>query len=161
MWDRVHAPEFSSDMLRDPLYAPLITRNPTPEERDAICSGTQFLGFSGLCSSVPIAAIVDLRLRNSAFLRTRGFDLAANYRWETPWGEVNAGVDGSWVLEFSERRSASEERVNLLDTQNHPIGKRKSGSDTGSLLWGIFRYMKISNRSRRISHKASSVVPCN
>jgi iron complex outermembrane recepter protein len=62
-------------LTQEAQLAPLITRNPTQAQIDAVCTRKPLFGA---CNQ-PVAAILDGRWRNLASLKTRGVDAAVDY----------------------------------------------------------------------------------
>ncbi len=80
--DRLSQPTPTADLLSNPEFADLITRNPSAEYRSAVCDRAPLAGSLGDCRAMPIAAIADMRFRNDAVVRTQGFDLLSKYSVE-------------------------------------------------------------------------------
>src|SRR5262249_37300351 len=87
--DRLTQPVYSSDLLTNSTFRSLVTRNPSEEQRYEVCKRSLAAPSAPNCYSVPIVAIVDLRYRNDAAVRTRGIDVVAKYPWATSVGDVS------------------------------------------------------------------------
>jgi outer membrane receptor protein involved in Fe transport len=127
-FDRLTQPVYSTDLLSNRNFASLVIRNPSKEAREEVCERSLPTESAPDCLSVPIAAIVDLRYRNDAAVRMRGIDMVARYSLHTQFGEVTFGLIGTYILEFSEARSATEPLRNLVSTPHYPIDLRVRAS---------------------------------
>ncbi len=130
-WNRIEQPAAA-----DPLgilqhgaeWAPVITRNPTTAERDAICTSPQYIGSVAACLASQPAAIVDLRLANLAATRTQGIDIAAHERLVNPWGHFQFELRGADVLVFTQAVTSTSAPVSILDTVGNPLSVRLRGT---------------------------------
>ncbi len=107
--------------ITDPRVAPFVNRNPTPEQRAAICSRSEFFGNPADCLAAPIAAIADFRIQNIAVSRTRGIDMLGKYEFATSLGDFSLALNATWLFEFSQAVARSSPVLDLLDTQNNPL----------------------------------------
>ena len=153
---------FDFDYLNDPRVAQLIVLNPTPEQRAAACRrGTFSAPVAVPCNSAPAGAILDLRLHNSAYMRTNGIDLLAKYELHTSsFGSFRFGLLGTYVLDYSEASLRTLPVESYVGTQNHPVELRLRGSTTwkrrGFSATGVFNYSDsyrdtLSVPNRRVS----------
>ena len=127
--ERIAEPVFSADALTNPEIADLVTFDPSLQIREQLCSTTLFIsGTVDTCLQAPIAALIDMRIRNMAFLHTRGVDLAAEFPFETRFGSFRLGALGTYILDFKERASAKSSLLQRVDTQNYPIDFRLRSS---------------------------------
>ena len=123
--DKIQSASTSTMLENGPAFAPLITRNPTPEQIDALCNSPSF--DSGDCS-VPIGAILDGRLRNVAGVTTRGIDAELGYSLETTAGEWQAGLRGTYTFDYDTQLTVTAPAIDILDTLNNPLDLRLVGS---------------------------------
>ena len=127
--DRIHNPAFSATILNDPRYAPIVTRNPSATLIDYVCRhALYFSGTTADCINLPVGAIVDLRLRNSAMLLTHGVDFNGRYEREAARGKLRFALDGTWLMGFSLADQPNSPLTSLLNTQNNPVNLRLRGS---------------------------------
>jgi outer membrane receptor protein involved in Fe transport len=126
--DRMNVPTATEDLLTNEALANLVTLDPTAQQREAVCKRARTAAPVDVCRTGHIAAIADLRVRNSARLRTNGIDLSAKYEHNTAVGTVTLGVDGTYVLSFAVADSRAERLVEQVSTQNNPIDLRLRGS---------------------------------
>jgi outer membrane receptor protein involved in Fe transport len=123
--DRMNIPTASASLLVDPTLADLVTLNPSAEERAAVCARAPlFNGPAAACLTQPIAALVDLRVRNSTLMRTRGLDLLGEYRGYIGTSSVTFRLDGTYLFSFSESTSRTLPLTEKVSTQNNPIDFR-------------------------------------
>jgi iron complex outermembrane receptor protein len=126
--NRLGTPAFSTDLLSNPALAPLVTRNPSAEYRADVCSrAPQGSGTVG-CLTAPVGAIVDLRFRNDAVVRTQGVDVLARYDLLSKAGRFSFALNGTYISDFDEARAANMPLVNEVSTQNHPLNLKMRGS---------------------------------
>jgi iron complex outermembrane receptor protein len=127
--DRIQQIAYSPGILSDPIYAAIVTHNPTPAQVASVCAQSQFLeGAAGPCTSLPVGAILDLRTRNLARLLTDGIDFNTSYALPTTVGDFKLVVSGTWLKDFSQAQTPDQPLVSLLDTQNQPIDLRLRAS---------------------------------
>ena len=125
-YDRIWAPDLGQVQLADPSYAPLVTRDLSPAQRQALCSSTQFFGNRSDCLTDQIVGLVDLTLHNIASLSTGG--LEARSDWTGDFGGTRAEVDigGAYYFEFAQRITPTAPTVSLLRTENSPAALQLS-----------------------------------
>lgn len=124
------APNLSPTALTDPSFNWLITRNVSAQERANICQHGQFLGLPSDCLTVPVVALIDLRLHNLVTIKTRGFDLISRYAIEEKSSRLTFGVLGTKLLEYAEATTVTGPLTDMLNTQHNPIDLRLRGSMT-------------------------------
>ena len=131
--DRIQEPIVSpstlANILNDPSYTELITRNLNPALIASACARGQYYGgTTSDCLQVPAAAILDIRSQNRESVRTRGFDL--NTLYERSWspGTLKLRLDGTYLLDFTQQASPGAPAVQLLNTQNNPINIKLHGT---------------------------------
>lgn len=123
--DRIGAAQFTTTWLAEPRFAAIVTRNPTAEQRAEVCSRSQFIVVEGDdCLNSPIAAIVDLRTRNTAITNTSGLDAQATFEVETSLSRVSLDLNATYVFDFEQAELKSSPLVELIDTVNNPIDLR-------------------------------------
>jgi iron complex outermembrane receptor protein len=126
--DRLNQPAFTADLLSNPALSALITRNPTAEYREEVCSRAPLAASGGNCLTTPIVAIADLRFRNDAIVHTQGFDLLARYLEETAIGRFSLSLNGTYIVNFAEAKTADSPLENLVSTPSHPINLKMRGT---------------------------------
>ena len=120
-------------LTQEAQLAPLITRNPTQAQIDAVCTKTPL--FGGDCNQ-PIAAILDGRWRNLASLKTRGVDAALDYMLHTAWGKVSASLNATYMSDLKQQIGPTAAVVDLVDTVGNPPSLRLVGNLSWSLRGG-------------------------
>jgi iron complex outermembrane receptor protein len=77
---------------------------------------------------LPVSAIIDLRLRNDAIVNTQGVDVLARYDLPTSVGRFNFSLNGTYLTNFEEAKTAHQPLVDTVGTQNHPLKLRMRGA---------------------------------
>jgi outer membrane receptor protein involved in Fe transport len=123
--DRIQSVDFTPAVLSDPIYAPILTHNPSAAQLDYICTHSLYLnGSPAQCMSTPVNTIVDLRVRNLGKLVTDGIDFNGIYERLTSIGKLTFGLRGTWLQDFSEALTQLAPLTSLLNTQNEPVNLR-------------------------------------
>jgi iron complex outermembrane recepter protein len=120
--------QISNILLQEQSWSELIQRSPSANAIDALCSSVHFIGDPNSCSSVPISAIVDLRRRNLGAVRVQGLDVSFSRAFQTPWGMINASLEGTYLLNFQRAASRRSANIDVVDTVGNPLGLRLRGS---------------------------------
>jgi outer membrane receptor protein involved in Fe transport len=158
--DRLNQPGLSADLLSNPSLAALVTRSPTDAYRANVCSRAPQAASTSSCLDLPIAAIVDLRIRNDAVVSTSGVDLLARYTRETSWGRFSFGLNGTYILDFSEAKSSVLPLVDKVSTPTYPVDFRfrsttrwqRGGFDVSGYVNYLNSYLDTtSNPHRHVS----------
>jgi len=123
--DRIERPVVGTDVLVNPQFSQLVTRHPTTEQIAEVCQRAPL--STAACLS-PVDAIVDARLRNTAYLHTRGYDVLARYVRESSLGTFSWGVSGTHIIDFAVAQSHGLPLQDLVSTQNKPIDLRLRSS---------------------------------
>jgi hypothetical protein len=126
--NRLNSPELSANLLSNPNLAPLVTRDPSAEYRADVCARAPLSSGLFSCLTTPVVAIADLRTRNDAFVRTRGFDLLARYVQDTQLGRLSFGLNGTYIIDFAEMKSTGLPLVDRVSTPNYPVNLKIRGS---------------------------------
>jgi iron complex outermembrane recepter protein len=113
----------SPTLVDEGQWAPLITRNPSQAQIDAICA---LPGFDGDCTG-PFAAILDSRLRNISVVKTSGLDIDISDSIETAHGTWTVGLGGTNVFEFERAITDTAPTLDVLDTLANPLDLRLRG----------------------------------
>lgn len=125
---RIERVDYSASFLTDPIYAAIVTRDPSSAQRQVACSRGVFEGASADCTTAPIAALVDMRLNNVAATETSGLDVMAKYRTPVGTGELDLGLDAARLFKFQRTQFAGSASQDLLDTTGNPIDLRVRGT---------------------------------
>jgi outer membrane receptor protein involved in Fe transport len=109
-------------------WAPVITRNPSRAQVDAVCNSADYQGsVSGCLASSPVA-IIDGRLANLAATKTTGIDLQAGDSVRGSWGRIDVGVTGNYVFKFDQAVTATSAPVDIVNTITNPLALRLRGT---------------------------------
>jgi iron complex outermembrane recepter protein len=109
-------------------WAPVITRNPSRAQIDAVCNSSDYQGSVPACLASSPAAIIDGRLANLAATKTTGIDLQASDTFSSSWGRIDVGVTGNYVFEFDQAVTPTSPAVDIVDTITNPLSLRLRGT---------------------------------
>ena len=127
--DRIQSTMLTENILSDPSYAAIVTRNPSAAQIDYICTHSGYAqGTTADCLSSGPGAIVDLRVRNLATLQTDGIDFNSRYQHPLPLGQLKLDLNGTWLLGFRQAETPDAPLTSLLNTENEPINLRLRAS---------------------------------
>jgi iron complex outermembrane receptor protein len=157
--DRIQGPSFSLNVLNDPAFASFVTRNPTAAQTDAACSQGTFLNPGTSCAASGATAIIDVRNRNLASVRTSGIDLNTFYERRWAPGTLRIRLDGTYLVDFTQQAFADAPATQLLNTQNNPMNLRLRGMLTWQQVhWGTSLGINFQNHYRDIASEPSRNV---
>ena len=143
---RIDDPQITANVLQDPAFAWLVTRNVSQAQIQSACTQGTFVGTLASCFDTPIAAIVDERLANIALLSTTGIDVLAKYTVPGVVGSLQLGLNGTYLLKYASADTPAAPLMSLLDTQNNPLDLRLRGSLTWSHRgFGLATYLNYQN----------------
>jgi outer membrane receptor protein involved in Fe transport len=99
--------------LVDPVYAPLVTLNPSASQQQALLSGAGGVyNITGMpYDPSTTGAIIDDRYLNVSHQTARGFDLRASFSKETTIGSFMPSLNGSYLQLRQKLLSASPEET--------------------------------------------------
>jgi len=125
-YGRIEAPDLSEigpNLLTSSLYSSLLLeRNPSAATVAQLCQSSQLYGTTpAKCLQGNYLAVVDLRLKNSDTLVTRGIDIENTWTTHPSWGTVELKGLGTYLFRYAEKSTPSASTVSLLNTQNNPI----------------------------------------
>jgi iron complex outermembrane receptor protein len=145
--DRIQMPLFGANVLNDPGFAELVTRNLNPALVASVCAGGQYIGGTNSdCLKYPAAAILDIRSQNRESVRTQGFDLNTIYERSWSPGTLKLRLDGTYLLDFTQQQSPGAPAAQLLDTPNNPINIKLRGTASWrQLRWGAMLGVNFQN----------------
>jgi len=127
--DRIQSTSLVGNVLSDPAYAAIVITNPTAAQIAYICSHAAFpQGTAAECVNSAPGAIVDLRVRNLATLKTNGIDFDSRYEQPLPLGKLRLDLNGTWLLGFRQAETPDAPLSSLLSTENEPINLRMRAS---------------------------------
>lgn len=127
--DRIEAPPFSFDILQDPAFSPLVTRNPTANQvGNALAVSELFFNFSGLSDDELLnggaAYIYDQRTANIAATTNKGIDLQLGYVTDIGEGQLDFSLSGTYLTDLEDRFTPTASPLDRLDTFQNPIDLR-------------------------------------
>jgi outer membrane receptor protein involved in Fe transport len=109
-------------LIEEDIFSSIIMRDPDPALVDALCNDPTFSGDPAICTFIPIGAIVDLRLNNTAVTKLEGLDFTLNYGLEMAnSGHIDFRINGSYLFKFKESFSSVAPVIELVDTVNNPV----------------------------------------
>lgn len=119
--DRITSPSNILDVLvEEERFSAIIIRDPDPALVTELCNSEPFTGIGQppeICTFVPIGAVIDARLNNTAVTEVDGVDLAVDLTIETDSvGKFDISLDGSYILNFDEAFSAAAPMSELAGT---------------------------------------------
>jgi outer membrane receptor protein involved in Fe transport len=143
-------------------WAPVITRNPSRVQIDAVCESPDFQGPISACLASSPAAIIDDRLANLAATKTTGIDLQAGDFLTGPWGRVDMGVTGNHVFKFDQAVTPTSSPLDIANTITNPLALRLRGTvswaRTGPGMPGPSLTLAV-NYTGRYKNPGSSLLP--
>jgi len=126
--DRMSSSEITTDLLSNESLSDLVTRDPSEAFREEVCSRAPKAGSVAPCLSLPVVAIVDLRNRNDASVKTSGLDLLARYERDSALGRLSFNVNGTYILRFAGSTASYLPLVNRVSTPSNPVNLRMRSS---------------------------------
>ena len=115
-------------LVNEREWSAVITRNPSPQQVDAICNSSAYLGSVSSCLLSSPAAIIDATLANLAATRTTGMDVQAGDSFGGPWGRFDLGLTGNYVFKFDQAVTPTSPAVNIVNTVANPFALRLRGT---------------------------------
>ncbi|HZV56572.1 MAG TPA: TonB-dependent receptor [Sphingobium sp.] len=96
--NQIQALRGTPGLLTNPIYSSFVQFNPTPAEIAALVNSG--LPINGAINQSQVTFIADGRRQNLGTSLMRGLDFALGYQWN--WGDValDAGVQGTYLLEY-------------------------------------------------------------
>jgi iron complex outermembrane receptor protein len=136
--DRIESPQFGPGILDDPVFASLVTRDPTAAQIASACGQARYFSISPVpCTASGATAIVDLRIQNMERVSTRGLDFNTSYARTWAPGVLKLSLDGTRLFRFTQQEEAGAVPLQLLNTQNNPINlKMRASASWQQRRWG-------------------------
>ncbi|KCZ57689.1 TonB-dependent receptor [Hyphomonas chukchiensis] len=103
---------------------------PSQEDLNALVATlSQPVIYLDSVSSLDNVAIINNAdvVRNLASTRTRGLDIQFDYGVETAWGDVQAGLNANYILDFTQQASPTTPEVATLNTYLNPVDLQMRG----------------------------------
>ncbi|MEG3179620.1 TonB-dependent receptor plug domain-containing protein [Sphingomonas sp. LT1P40] len=131
--DQIQALRGTAGILTNPLYANFRQFNPTAAEVSALVASG--LPINSAINQSLVTFIVDGRRQNLGTSLLRGLDFTAAYRWDMGGVEFDAGIQGTYILDYLFEAVPGSGLVDVLDT----IGfsqKFRTQADIGAKVGG-------------------------
>jgi len=126
--DLITDPEFAVDVSNvlsqeALLGSAIIQRNPSAGRIQQLAASPGYANFFGI-DLTTIGAIFDSRVHNLSSVRTRGLDLNGAWATATPLGNVELGLDGSYIFRFDNQFTSNAQAISILNTAYDPVNLR-------------------------------------
>ena len=120
-------------MLTNPAFAPLVIRNPTATDVEALLAvTTQLANFTDVpeeeFTTGGLDFVHDGRTANLAQTKNTGIDFNVRYSREAFRGTISAGLSGTYVLTLEDQIVPGAPFFERLDTFANPISLRMRGN---------------------------------
>lgn len=132
--DQIQALRGTAGLLTSPLYANFRQFNPTPAQVAALVSSG--LPINSAINQSLVTFIADGRRQNLGTSLMRGLDFVATYRWNMAGAEFDAGIQGTYILDYLFEAVPGAGLADVLDT----IGfsqKFRTQADVGAKIGGL------------------------
>ncbi len=154
-------PEFSVDVTNvlssEAILGPaIIERNPSPARVQQLASSPGYIDIFGIGLD-NIGAIFDSRVHNLSIMRTRGMDLDGSWASQTGVGNVELGLNGTYIFRFDTQFTPNAATVSILNTAYNPVDLRARGRAIfrrGGLA--VATYVNFTNSYREASQDIPS-----
>lgn len=120
------ASEVLNFLINRATYAPIINASPDPAAIAAYFAGPGYLPFFPITPG-QVSLIIDSRTQNLAVQQLTGLDFDLGYASAFAGGDVEVGVSGSYLFEFSQALTPTAPKAELLDTLGNPVDLRLRG----------------------------------
>lgn len=132
--DQIQALRGTPGLLTNPIYSQFVQFNPTPAQISALVNSG--LPINAAINQSLVTFIADGRRQNLGTSLFRGLDFTAAYRWN--WGgvDLDAGIQGTYILDYLFEAVPGAGLVDVLDT----IGftqKFRTQADIGAKVGGF------------------------
>jgi iron complex outermembrane receptor protein len=118
--NRIEAVNFAGDAFVNPQDSWLISPNLSAQERAQVCARSRFIGVKEDCLNAEVGALIDVRTRNAATLKTDGIDLATRYKREAPSANLDLRLDAAYVLHYKQADTPLSPIVEWRNTAHYP-----------------------------------------
>ncbi|HVJ03002.1 MAG TPA: TonB-dependent receptor, partial [Sphingomonas sp.] len=150
----------TSFLIDRAVYAPLIRTDASPAEIAALFASPFFTDYFGIPAS-QVGMIADARRQNLAMQRQRTIDFDLGYRFDQAGGAGELGASAAWILDYSQRLTASAPRASLVGTLGYPPAFKLRGralwsSEAGGLALFANYLASYVNRSTRATQRVGS-----
>jgi outer membrane receptor protein involved in Fe transport len=142
-------------LTQEAQLASLITRNPTQAQIDAVCNSITFRRGSKADCTLPIAAIVDGRIRNLASVKTRGVDVDIDYAIDGARGKWTIGLKGTYTFFQDQQLTATAPIFDFVNTVGNPLKLRLAAQ----LAWSSKGLTVLTTVNHAGSYEDPGAVP--
>jgi iron complex outermembrane recepter protein len=129
--DVIADPEFSVDLANvlseEAILGPsIIQRNPDPARVQQLVASQGYVNPFGIDPATN-GAIFDSRVHNLSSMRTRGFDLDGSWASQTAIGNIELGLNGTYIFRFDTQFTSNASTVSILNSEYDPVDLRMRG----------------------------------
>ncbi|MFL6603956.1 MAG: TonB-dependent receptor plug domain-containing protein [Steroidobacteraceae bacterium] len=144
--DLITDPEFSVDvsnvLSQEALLGPaIIERQPSAARVQQLAASPGYANFFGI-DLASIGAIFDSRVHNLSSVRTTGLDFNGSWATATSLGNVELGLDGTYIFRFDNQFTNNAPVNSILNTAYNPVNLRMRARTLirtiGGLTFGLF-----------------------
>jgi iron complex outermembrane recepter protein len=126
--DVITDPEFSVDITNvlsdEAILGPsIIQRNPSPARVQQLAASPGYVNPFGI-DPATIGAIFDSRVHNLSIMHTSGFDLDGSWATQTAIGDIELGLNGTYIFQFDTQFTPNAPSVSILNTDYNPVDLR-------------------------------------
>jgi iron complex outermembrane receptor protein len=132
--DQIQALRGTAGVLTNPLYASFVQLNPSAATIAALVNSG--LPINQSINQSATTFIVDGRRQNLGTSLLRGFDFGLNYDWEWGGARLDAGIQGSYILDYLFESVPGSGLTDVLDTFGFSQ-KFRTQADVGIRLDGF------------------------
>lgn len=111
-------------LLQESVWAPIITRNPTQAQIDAVCLRPDYQSARSDCLASSPVAIIDFRPANLATTNMSGLDLQALQTIDSRFGHFQLGLTGAYIFHFNQAATSTSPESDILDVAGSPLAVR-------------------------------------
>ncbi len=133
--DQIQALRGTAGLLTNPLYASFVQLNPSAATIAGLVGSG--LPINSAIDQSQVTFIADGRRQNLGTTLLRGLDFGLTYDWSLGDAKLDAGIQGTYVLDYRFEAVPGSGLVDVLDTFGFPQ-KFRTQADIG-LLWGGLR----------------------
>lgn len=129
--DRIALPSPTVVVVGNPVFDPIVNRNPSAELAARLVAGAAFVrdvsgpGFSnGGATPADVDLIVDLRFNNTAVTTTNGFDFGLRYAFSIGSNRFLADANANYIISFDDQLTRTAPRISALNRPYRPVDLR-------------------------------------
>lgn len=132
--DQIIALRGTPGILTSPLYTSFVQFNPTAAQVTALVNSG--LPINNAINQSQVTFIVDGRRQNLGLSLLRGLDFSATYGWDMGGVKMDAGVQGTYILDYLFEAVPGAGLSNVLDTFGF-TQKFRTQADIGASIGGL------------------------